>query len=370
MKNSRFAALLALVLLLFAIGFWLGNKGRQNAAGKSPAQPKPSATAGAQPTRPTTTVLDHSPTALLARLFEKLRNGSLAPGELDAFRRALLDADPAQAIVAMVKFLATGQDALTGEGFLVGKNGELSGSPTFRALMLDLLGRLCKQTGTDEAATVSRALLEKKTSADEWALALRNIAWATPGDRVFLAAKTHELIRHQPWRQQPSGGYREAFDVAVFLRDPSFISDFSEIVQGEDKSLQRAAAMALDRLAEMAPLDVMNFLNANPAELAAKPFLRADYFSKADLAQPAQLTAMETYLARPDVAPKEKAKLLAVLASPGTFASDNLLTPPPAAEDVPQRITSLHKAATDWLKANRFPDLTEPLLRLLANTAE
>ena len=371
MKDTRFAGLLTVVILLFAVGFWLGKKRQQPAAGKITERSETSTSAAPQAKSHTATVLDHSPAALLARLFDKLRSGGIAPGELDAFRRELLDADPALAIVAMVKFLATGQDALTGESFIVGKDGELTGTPTMRALMLDLLGRLCKQTRTGEAATVSRALLEKKTSADEWALALRNVAWSTPNDRAFLAAKTRELLHHEPWRQQPSGGYYEAFDVAVYLRDASFVADFSPLVQGEDKNLQRGASVALDRLAEMAPLDVMNYLNTNPAELAAKPFLRADYFSKADLTQPPQRAAMETYLARADVATDEKAKMLAVLASPGSFASDTLLTPPPSADDEPpQRAASIHQAATDWLKTNHFPTLTQPLLHLLANTAQ
>ncbi len=314
--------------------------------------------------------LDLSPAAQLARILDKLRAGTLSPGELDAFRRAILDGDPAQSIAAIVKFLASGQDALTGETFAPGKGGELGGAPTLRVLLLDLIGRICKTTKGNEAAEVSRALLEKKTSADEWAIALRNVAWAAPGDRAFLAAKSREMLHYQPWRQQPSGGFLEAFDVIVYSRDATFVTDLAEIVRSDDKALQRSAGMALDRLAEMAPLDVMNFLNTNRAELADKPFLRADYFSKADLSQAAQRAAVEDYLSRPDVAAREKTKLLAVLASPGSFAADALLTDPPPAEDPPQRSAGLMQAVGDWLKANRFPELNPSLQQLQERLAQ
>jgi hypothetical protein len=314
--------------------------------------------------------LDISPAAQLTRLLEKLRAGTLSPGEIDAFRRSLLAAAPAQAIAAIVKFLATGQDALTSEQFLVGKAGELGGAPTLRVLLLDLLGRICKTTNGKEADAASRALLEKKTSADEWAVALRNVAWAAPNERAFLSAKSREMLGYQPWRQQPSSGFFEALDVIVFTGDATFVTDLAEFVRGEDKELQRGAGMALDRLAEMAPLDVMNFLNTNRSELADKPFLRADYFSKADLSRPAQRAAIETYLSRADVAAREKTKLLAVLASPGSFAADTLVTDPPPAEDPPQRSAALQQAVGDWLKANRFPELNPSLQQLQVRLAQ
>lgn len=373
MKNPRPLVVATLVILLVAVGVWLGVRMKDRApfARQTSSATKAETSAiDAVKTAPNATSPDLSPSAQLARILDKLRAGTLAPGELDAFRRALLAADPAQAAAAIVKFLATGQDALTGESFALGKGGELGGAPTIRVLLLDILGRICKTTKGGEAAEVSRALLEKKTSADEWAVALRNVAWASPGDRSFLAAKSREMLRYQPWRQQPSGGFLEAFDVIVFSRDATFVTDLAEFVRGEDKTLQRSAGMALDRLAEMAPLDVMNFLNTNRAELADKPFLRADYFSKADLSQPAQRAAVEAYLSRPDVAAREKGKFLAVLASPGSFAADTLLTDPPPADDPPQRSAGLQQAVGDWLKTNRFPELNLSLQQLQERLAQ
>jgi hypothetical protein len=98
--------------------------------------------------------------------------------------------------------------------------------------------------------------------------------------------------------------------------------------------------------------------------------LRADYFSKADLSQPLQRAAMETYLARPDVAVAEKAKMLAVLASPGSFASDTLLSQPPPDEFPPNRIAALRTTVDEWLQTARFPQLYGPLLQLQRRIAD
>ena len=311
-----------------------------------------------------------SPADLLSQIFDRLRDGSLQPGDLAAMRRILLAADPHEAMAAILGFLATGRDARTGESFAMQKGGGLAGAPTFRVMLLDLLGRIARDAGSDDALAFSRALLTRKTSADEWAIALRNVAWAAPEDRAFLAEKMHEMFAYQPWRQQPGAGFLEAFDLIVFTRDVTFAADLAAMTTGEDDATRRAAAAAMDRLAEMAPLDVMNYLNGHPAEFAERPFLRADYFSKADLSQPPQRQAVEAYLARGDVAVAEKDKLLSVLASPGSFVGDTLVTDPPPADDPPQRAAALRAAVNDWLNGNRFPDLRGPLAQLQQRLAE
>lgn len=293
-------------------------------------------------------------------IFGKIRAGTLGLGELDAFRRALLAGDPDETIAAILRFLATGQDALTGESFTIGKNGELDGAPTYRVLLIDMLGRISREHGREDAGAMARALLEKKTTADEWALALRNAAWAK-ADKAYLSAKTQELLEHQPWRQQPSAGYYEAFDLIVYTADVRFIPQLGAMIAGEDKALKNTAASTLDRLADMAPLDVMSYLNANPVELAEKPFLRSDYYSKADFTQPAQRAAVEAYLDRQDVPAAAKGKLIDALGRPGVFVSDNLLTAPPAEEIPPAQIAAVRQTVEGWVRSNRFPALAAPL---------
>ncbi len=367
MKNSRLLPIIAFAVLIAAIGLWLAGPGIRGGLflqkNGVPANTPPSSSTEAPASKPASLML-------LTRLYDKLRSEGITPADLAAFRRAVLSLPPDAAIEAIIAFLATGKDALTTEQFEIGERGELTGAPTLRILLLDLLGRLCRENRRTEAASIARTLLDAKTSADEWAIALRNIAWITPGERTYLAEKTREMLTHQPWRQQPSAGFREAFDLIVFTRSVTFIPDLAEMIRGEDTSLQRSAGVALDRMAERSPLEVMTFLNTNSGELADRPFLRADYFSKADLSQPAQRIAVEAYLSRPDVGQPEKEKLIAALASPGTFAADTLVTEPPPAELPASYFNGLRQSVDDWISTSRFPSLTPSLLKLRAQLAE
>ena len=365
--NVRQFLILTFGAALIAAGIWFGfvltRPGLPPEAPPPPPPPPPTPTPIVKPVEPPPAPVTAA-TNLVNQIFARIREGGLSPEDLDAFRKALLSQPPGEAIVAILRFLVTGQDAITGEAFSLGENGELVGAPTFRVLLLDLLGRLCRGTKGNEAATAARALLQRKTSPEEWAVALRNVGWATPNDLSYIAEKTRELIRHEPWRHQPSAGFQEAFDFIVYARDVAMIPDLAQMLRNDEDPLQTTAAVTLDRLAEFAPLEAMNYLNQHRTELADKPFLRADYFSKADLSQPAQRSAMETYLARSDVAFPEKAKMIAALASPGSFAADTLLTTPPPDEFSPQREAALRRTVTDWITTSRFPALMGPLQQL------
>ena len=324
------------------------------------ATPKPPSPAPTVPA-PATSLLSR-----IERLLALLQFGA-NPAELAALKRELLASEPNASISAILAFLSSGRDAATGLDFTLGERGALDAAPTLRTMLLDVLGQIARTSRSDAAAKYARTLLESKTSADEWALALRNVAWHEPTATPYLAAKMRELLAHTPWRERPSAGMLEAFDVIVFAKDASFVQDLADAQRADQRELSHAAAIALDRLAEQTPLDVMNYLNTHPTTLAERPMLRADYYAKADVSQPAQRAALEVYLGRPDIALTEKGKLLQALAAPGSFVSENLLTesaPPPADDGTAARREALGKVAADWLATNRFPDLTAPLTQL------
>lgn len=293
------------------------------------------------------------------RLIARLQSGQASDADVEALRQELLNADPQQATAAIRAFLDSGRDIETRQEFMIGEGGVLAGAPTMRTLLLDVLGQISRKTRSSAAAEVSRSILEKKDSPDEWAVAMRNVGWHDPKSKPYLAGKFREMLTHEPWTTQPSAGFLESFDVAVFSGDPALVPDLSNILSGENEELRRAAAVALDRLSAMAPLQVMSHLNANPTELADRPFLRADYYAKTDLSNPAQRQALETYLARNDVSLPEKTKLLKALATPASFVSDNLLTSTPSApvDDSPFRTQQLSQTLDQWLQQNRFPEL-------------
>ena len=297
-------------------------------------------------------------------LFEKLVAGKGTPAEIAALRNALEKADPREAMAAALEFLRTGRDARTGGTFVVGEDGRLAQAPTLRVMLLDLLGAFSRQLKTDDAATYARTVLETKSSADEWSIALRNVAWGDSFAKNYLSGKARELLAHPPWRQNPTAGMLEAFDVAVFVQDPTLIPPLEENLKSEQAALQRAAAIALDRLAERAPLQVMSYLNANPGVMAERPFVRADYFAKADLAQPAQRQAIEFYLGRADVSHDEKAKLLDALTTPASFVAEGLLSAPLPEPNDRARQNAFANAARDWLGQNRFPQLRAEILEV------
>ena len=289
---------------------------------------------------------------------------------LDALRAALADADPHVAIAAIRGFLAGGQDASTGLRFKLGDGHTLEEAPTMRTFLMDQLGTISLDAGTTDAADVARATLETKGSADEWAVAMRNLAWADPdGSKSFLAAKARELIEYSPWQSAPTGGYLEAFDVAAYAGDPSIISDLGPLSSTNSKA-GRAALIALQRLSGMAPGQVAAYLNANPDALADAPLRRADYMGSVDLSQPTQLAQAETYLNRSDVSEAEKDKFLGRLGVPAGFVSDTLVTP----ETISQGSIYDHRAlvnqtATNWLASGKFPTLQGALQQLVTTTA-
>ncbi len=297
-------------------------------------------------------------------MLEKLRSGQAGPADLAQLAEELSAADKRQAFRAILDFLSTGQDAATGAEFVPGSDGQLASAPTLRIALMDLLGKLSNQTGGGEAAAVARSVLERKDSADEWAISLRNIAQHEPRSTAYLAGKMQELLSNAPWLARPSAGMLEAFDLTVFIKDPKLIPPLAAMVGGENPPLQRAAAVALDRLSEAAPFQVMSYLNQNPKVMADHPFIRADYFSKANLGDPQQRQAVEMYISRPDVGLAEKTKLLKGLLAPASFVSENLLTQPPPPVDDSVRLATLEKTVGEWIKVNRFPELQPELQRL------
>ena len=330
----------------------------------TPAEVDPSATIPPQAAIP-----PEPPAVRIDQILEKLRAGKVSVEELDAFRRAMLEGDAREAIAAIRQFLASGRDAPTGEPFTPGGRGQLETAPTLRVLLLDVLGVLDRQAGTGESAEISREVLQKRTSPDEWAISLRNVAWQEPQSHAYLSTKMREMLTHRPWMEEPSGGLLEAFDVIVHTRDASFLPTLAEFVEGENPELNRAAGVALDRFSQAAPLEVMSFLNNHPGALAQRPFVRADFFAAADVAQEGQRQAFEAYLSRPDVSLEEKTKALQALAVPTSFVSENLLTvspPPVPAEDLKRR-EGLAKVAESWLASGRFPEL-QPAIRELNAT--
>jgi hypothetical protein len=288
---------------------------------------------------------------------------------LDVLKEALRQAEPPVAIAAIRQFLTSGQDAATGEKFKVGESGVLEEAPTMRTLLMDQLGSLSGETKSTDAAEVAREVLSAKNSPDEWAVAMRNLAWADPqGSKAELAGRARELITYTPWQQSPTGGYLEAFDAAAYSGDASLLEVLAPLASTRSPA-QQAALVAMDRLSALAPAQVADYLNTHPNVLSDRPLVRADYMGKVNLADPVQKTQAETYLQRTDISYDEKSKFLARLGMPASFVSNNLLTPAQTST-IPllERREVVNRTAGSWLNSGQYPALQSALQSLINQT--
>jgi len=277
---------------------------------------------------------------------------------------------PKEAVAAIRQFLDSKADAPTGQGFKIGANGALSSAPTLRVFLLDQLGRLDPAA----AADYSKVILSSMDSPDEWAVALRNLAWGDPSDegRTLLELKTSEMLQYGPWHQNPSVGFLEAFDVAVYLGGTSLIPTLTNLVQQQDNpAVAHASYLALDRLVINNPTATLTALLADLDLMQGRETTRANYFARADVSNPQQLQILENYLLNPQISPAEINTFAGIFPNANYMISPNLLT---------QTQTSNHDALVSrdaaslivvqqWLADPRFASLYPSLEKTEARLA-
>ena len=310
-------------------------------------------------------------TRLLAGTLDAMRQGN--PADVEAALAGLEEVlgggrgNGEAAIAAILEFLRTGQDAVTGKGFLIADGGVLTESTTLRVYLMDKLGQLSREVGSDAALGVAREVLQSFGSADEWAVSMRNVAWFDSASREFLQDRVLAMLNHREWREQPSTGMLEAFDVIVHTSAMVTVPELSRLVSVQNSPLARASSVALDRLSSQSGLELTTLLNQQTELLAKTPRLRADLFAHADLAVPEQRQQLEIYLLRPEVDALERKKFFSALIQTGQFVSHNLITPDVSSETPDQaaaRLDILTQTVNGWLRDDRFRTLTGELTAL------
>jgi hypothetical protein len=315
----------------------------------------------------------NAPAIRSTNLIDRLKSASDAATAgrwLMEFRRELAGMQPKEASLFIQQLLLSKKDASTRLGFKVGNSGWLAEAPTARVFLLDELGRIDPQA----AAEFAKTLLASMDSPDEWAVALRNLARgdATPEGRAMLAAKTQQMLEYAPWQQNPSVGYLEAFDAAVYLGGTTLLPTISNLVRREDNAaVTHAAFLALDRL-------VINDANATLTALAASPELmqgreltRADYFARADVRDPQQRRIVEEYLLSPNNNAAELRQFTGIFPNANYMISQNLLTSTatPDSAALESRDAESLRALDLWLADPRFARL-QPQLRQIKQRLE
>jgi hypothetical protein len=284
--------------------------------------------------------------------------------------RVALTAMPANEAVAHIRqFLDSKADALTQLGFKIGDHGLLVEAPTLRTFLLDELARIDPASAADYA----KVILASKDSPDEWAVALRNLARGddSAGGRQLLEQKIGEMVQYAPWQQNPSVGFLEAFDVAVYLGGDGLMPELTDLVRQQDNpAVAHASFLALDRLVINEPVSTLNALLADPDSMQGRELSRADYFSRADVRDSQQRQILESYLLNPQTTAAELDAFAGIFPNANFMISPNLLTPSPTIDrdTLVNRDAAALSVVQEWLADPRFvqlrPELQKTAIRL------
>src|SRR6185369_3033685 len=126
---------------------------------------------------------------------------------------------------------------------------------------------------------------------------------------------------------EPSTGFREAFDVAVYLGGANLLPELTALVRRTDnQAVSHAAFLALDRLAISDPAAVLNKLQTQPELMQGREVTRANYFARADAGDAQQKVALENYLLNPQLNSAELNTFAGLYPNANYMISYNLLT--------------------------------------------
>ena len=298
--------------------------------------------------------------------FKTVKDAKAARQSLAELRRALSAMPTAAAVAAIRQFLDSKEDASTHLGFKVAANGLLDEAPTLRTFLLDELARLDPAAAADYAKVV----LANMDSPDEWAVALRNLALGNTSTeaRALLLQKTEQMLQYAPWQQNPSTGFLEAFDVAVYLGGTDLMPALSSLVRQQDNpAVAHAAYLALDRLVISDATTTLNAMQADPDLMQGRELTRANYFARADVRDPQQRQVLESYLLDPRIGAAEIAAFAGVYPNANFMISPNLITQtqPPARAALTSRDAASLAVAQQWLADPRFANLGPELQNII-----
>lgn len=365
----------AAIALLAALAVWLWQRGLKRTALPQTQGVSTTTEASSPQTTPATAVIatrTNNPADAsapgLKEMFgsvEAAKDAKTARQRLAELRGALSAMPTGAAVSAIRQFLDSKADAPTHLGFKLAANGSLDEAPSLRTFLLDELARL------DPAAAVdySKVVLANMDSADEWAVALRSLALGdtSTAARALLQQKTSALLQYAPWQQNPSTGFLEAFDVAVYLGGTDLLPALSSLVREQDNpAAAHAAYLALDRLVISDATTLLNAMEAAPDLMQGRELMRANFFARADVRDPQQRQVLESYLLDPRIGAAEIAAFAGVYPNANFMISPNLLTQTqtPDRAALTSRDAASLAVAQQWLADPRFANLGPELQKI------
>jgi hypothetical protein len=294
---------------------------------------------------------------------------------LAALQSIVHEMPPDIAAEVIIAELRTGDNAPTDLEFVVGSEGVMAETPTYRTALLDLLG----QTDPAQSADYARELMTATVDPDEYSLALRNLAWANAGEQLDaeLQERFAAMLGRQDWRRSPSTGYLEAFDVAVATTSIGQVARLLEFppdpgYPSEDK-VGRAAFVALDRIMQRAPGKVVEAFRQDPGLLAEAPVHRASIMSRLDVRQADQSALLRDYLRRQDHGAGELAYFADIFPNGNHFAGYRLVTPwqrGPSMSQVEELDRATLATTTAWVADPQFAAVKQTLSSVVERLRE
>lgn len=277
----------------------------------------------------------------------------------------LLRMDAAEARDWILRELDGGADYATGADLAIGGDQTLSAWPSYRVYLLDMLHLVDPAA----AAAKSRELVGTSQSPDEWAVALRNVAKADEdgSSTEWLRAKSAELLRNGTWREDPSAGYLNAFDLIVYTEHTALSPELLALCDDRDRrAVRHASFLALDRLVQARPETVLPVLAAEAARHPSSGPMLSNLMARADLRDALQREAVERYLLDGKRAPEELDSFAGVFPNANFHVSNNLLTRTEgiAGPELAERDRAALEIVEEWLEDERFIPVNDTLLRI------
>ena len=144
-----------------------------------------------------------------------------------------------------------------------------------------------------------------------------------------------------------------------------------------NQAVRQASVVALERLATTHTLTMLDTLQSNNGLLATSPMLRAAFYSRANVGDPAERTLVESYLLRPDVSPAEIERFAALFPNQSAALSHNLVTQTkvPNLNDQATQDVVAQGVVAQWLQNAKFASVkavltsTEQRLRTFVEQA-
>ena len=303
---------------------------------------------------------------------EKVRSKLLASNNPQASRqllrelRELLDKLPPGVASRVVQsYLASGKDAATKLDITIQAGGGLGDASSLRVFLMDYLGRIDRPA----AGKLAMDILSQYTTPDEWAVSLRNFAWANPDPQAYgyLDQKTRELLANSEWQKKPSVGYLEAFDTIVYAHATDLAPDLAALLRYKDnRATEHAAYLALDRLTITNLAAMLNQLVNKPELMVGREQTRADFVARADIRQPDQRMLVEQYLLDPQRTPEELNTFAAIYPNANYMISTNLLTKvkTPKAGEIMAHDREVLKIVEQWQTEQRFEQIDSVLAKM------